>query len=389
VNRPSPRTAARFILDNSLLLLAGTVAAVLWANVDVGSYDHFTHPLHFIVNDVGMVFFFALAAKEVFEATLPGGALASPRHAFSPLAAAVGGMALPALIYLGLTFASGPEHLARGWAIPCATDIAFSAMVARIVFPARHPAIPFLLLLAIADDALGLIILAVFYPSGALSFRSLAVLMVAALFCAFWLRRRRVQSFWAYVLGPGVLSWAALYTGGFHPALALVPIVPFMPHSRRDLGVFAEREEYQPDTLNKFEHSWSTPVQFVLLLFGFANAGVPFAEIGAGTYYVLAGLLLGKPLGILAFSGLARLAGGHLPPGLRASDLLVLGIVAAIGFTVSLFFATAAFPAGAALAETKMGALLSFIAAPIALAISRALRVRGLTAQDPRRPVQP
>jgi NhaA family Na+:H+ antiporter len=389
VNRPSPRTAARFILDNSLLLLAGTVAAVLWANVDVGSYDHFTHPLHFIVNDVGMVFFFALAAKEVFEATLPGGALASPRHAFSPLAAAVGGMALPALIYLGLTFASGPEHLARGWAIPCATDIAFSAMVARIVFPARHPAIPFLLLLAIADDALGLIILAVFYPSGALSFRSLAVLMVAALFCAFWLRRRRVQSFWAYVLGPGVLSWAALYTGGFHPALALVPIVPFMPHSRRDLGVFAEREEYQPDTVYKFEHSWSTPVQFVLLLFGFANAGVPFAEIGAGTYYVLAGLLLGKPLGILAFSGLARLAGGHLPPGLRASDLLVLGIVAAIGFTVSLFFATAAFPAGAALAETKMGALLSFIAAPIALAISRALRVRGLTAQDPRRPVQP
>ena len=88
---------ARFILDNSLLLLAGTVIAVAWANVDVASYDRVTHPLHFWVNDVGMVFFFALAAKEVFEATLPGGSLSAPRQALLPLAAAVGGMAAPAV----------------------------------------------------------------------------------------------------------------------------------------------------------------------------------------------------------------------------------------------------------------------------------------------------
>src|ERR671924_1488635 len=92
----------RFVLDNSLLLLAGTAAAVLWANVNWESYDAIAHPLHFWVNDVGMVFFFALAAKEVFEATLPGGPLASPRHALSPLAAAVGGMVAPALIYVVL-----------------------------------------------------------------------------------------------------------------------------------------------------------------------------------------------------------------------------------------------------------------------------------------------
>jgi hypothetical protein len=131
---------ARFVLNNSLLLLAGTAFAVLWANVHLGSYVRAAHPLHFVVNDIGMVFFFALAAKEVFEATRPGGALASPRRAFSPLAAAVGGMALPALIYLALIWWRGPAELARGWAIPCATDIAFSAMVARIVFPAGHPA---------------------------------------------------------------------------------------------------------------------------------------------------------------------------------------------------------------------------------------------------------
>jgi NhaA family Na+:H+ antiporter len=369
--------AAQFIFDNSLLLLLGTAAAVVWANLDIAGYERVAHPLHFAVNDVGMVFFFALAAKEVFEATLPGGPLASPRRALSPLAAAVGGMAAPALIYVALASTLGPAELVRGWAIPCATDIAFSAMVARIIFPAAHPAIPFLLLLAIADDALGLIVLAVFYPSGPLSLPSSAVLMTAAVLAALWLNRRQTLSFWPYVIGPGALSWAALYFGGFHPALALVPVVPFMPHGPRDLGLFDPREAYRPDTLNRFEHWWAIPVQFVLLLFGFANAGVPFEQIGAGTYYVLAGLLLGKPVGILLFSGAARLVGGSLPPGLRRADLLVVGVVASIGFTVSLFFATAAFPAGAALAETKMGALLSFMAAPLAFVVARAVRLRG------------
>ena len=184
------------------------------------------------------------------------------------------------------------------------------------------------------------------------------------------------MSFWPYVLGPGALSWAALYWGGFHPALALVPVIPFMPHSARDLGLFAPEEEAQADTLSRFEHWWARPVQIVLLLFGLANAGVPFEQIGNGTYYVLAALLLGKPLGIIAFSYGARLAGGRLPEGLTLSEMVVVGIAAAIGFTVALFFATAAFPAGPLLAETKMGALLSFAAAPAALMGSRLLRRR-------------
>jgi NhaA family Na+:H+ antiporter len=307
---------------------------------------------------------------------LPGGALASPRQAMSPLVAAAGGMAAPAAIYLALASTIGPDSLIRGWAIPTATDIAFSAMTARLIFPAGHPAIPFLLLLAIADDALGLIILAVFYPSGAISLAALTLLMAAACAVALGLRRWRVQSFWPYALGAGSLSWAALYLGGFHPALALVPIVPFMPHARTDRGLFEPAEEFQPDTLSRFEHWWKTPVQVVLLLFGFANAGVPFAQSGPGTYYVLAALLLGKPIGIVLATLAARLAGARLPSGVRGRDLLVLGMAASIGFTVSLFFATAAFPEGAALAETKMGALLSFVAAPLVLVTSWALGVR-------------
>jgi NhaA family Na+:H+ antiporter len=368
--------AIAFVLDHSLLLLAGTAAAVVWANLDVDSYDAVAHPLHFWVNDIGMVFFFALAAKEVFEATLPGGPLASPRRALSPLAAAVGGMIAPAVIYASLAWARGPAELLRGWAIPCATDIAFSVMIARLIFPAAHPAIPFLLLLAIADDALGLLILAVFYPTGDLSLVALIGLMSVAILTAVWLRRRRIRSFWPYVLGPGSLSWAALYLGGFHPALALVPVVPFMPHSPRDLGLFDPREDERPDTLNRFEHWWAKPVQVVLLLFGLANAGVPFGQTGPGTYYVLAGLLVGKPLGILLFSNAARLTGASLPRGVGTKQLVVIGVVASIGFTVSLFFATAAFPNGPALAETKMGALLSFVAAPLAIVLAKALSLQ-------------
>jgi NhaA family Na+:H+ antiporter len=241
-----------------------------------------------------------------------------------------------------------------------------------------------LLLLAIADDALGLIVLAVFYPSGSLSPLAFAGLMATAVVSASWLRSRRTRSFWPFVLGPGALSWASLYLGGFHPALALVPVVPFMPHHAVDLGLFDPREDHRTDTLNRFGHWWATPVQLVLLLFGFANAGVPFEQMGPGTYYVLAGLLFGKPIGILLFSYAARLAGASLPPGIRFGDLLVVGVAASIGFTVSLFFSTAAFPGGTALAETKMGALLSFVAAPLALLASRVVRPRAFVPRDVR-----
>ena len=365
----------RAVLDNSLLLLAGSAAALVWANIDPAGYERIARPLHFWVNDVGMVFFFALAAKEVFEATLPGGALSSIRRAVVPLAAAGGGMAVPALIYAGLVWAFGPANLMRGWAIPCATDIAFSAMVARVIFPAGHPAVPFLLLLAIADDAAGLFLLAAFYPSSAIAPLPFALLVAAALASAAWLRRR-TNSFWPFLFGPGLLSWAGLYLGGVHPALALVPVIPFMPHSARYIGLFEPREARQADTLNRFEHWWAVPVQFILLLFGFANAGVPFAEIGAGTSYVLAALLIGKPAGILLFCLIAGWLGARRPPELNVAALMVLGIAASIGFTVSMFFATAAFAEGPALAQTKMGALLSFAAAPLAIVMSRLVRLR-------------
>jgi NhaA family Na+:H+ antiporter len=363
------------IKENSLGLLIGAGAGLVWANTAHDSYEALAHRLHFIVNDVGMVFFFALAAKEIVEATLPGGALASPKRAAVPVLAAVGGMAGPAVIYVLLASWAGLPELYRGWAIPCATDIAFSYLVARWIFGAKHPAIPFLLLLAIADDAMGLVILALFYPTGTVRPVEFLMLVTLAMAFAYALHLRRVRNHWAYVLGSGILSWVALFRGGLHPALALVPIVPFIPRERVDLGILAEAERRATDPLNQFEHWWHTPVQVILFFFGLVNAGVLLSEVGAGTYIVAVALLVGKPIGILSFaygSELARL--GELR-GVTVRDMLVVGFAAAIGFTVALFFATAAFPDGALLAQTKMGALLSFFSAFVAVGAAWVLGV--------------
>jgi len=301
-----------------------------------------------------------------------------------PLLAAAAGMIAPAGLYWAGAVASGHPELARGWAIPCATDIAFSYLVARLIFPERHPAIPFLLLLAVADDALGLLVLALFYPAGAVSPLLFALFMVPAVAIAWGLRRRRVRSFWPYIVVAGSCSWAGLYLGGLHPALALVPIVPFMLHEIEYHDLFDEACHHAADTLNRFHAWWRVPVQVILLLFGLANAGVPLSGVGPATWLVAMALIVGKPAGIVLTTVLAERAGLTRPAGLSYRDVLVIGMTAGIGFTVALFFATAAFPPGAALDAAKMGALLSFLAAPLAVALAR---IGGSTSTN-RRPAQ-
>lgn len=379
------RRFTAFVVDNSLLLPIGAVFALLWANLGPSSYGVLAHSLHFPVNEVGMAFFFGLATKEIVEATLPGGPLATLRRAGLPLIAAVGGMVVPALLYVALCLGMDAPRLTRGWAIPCATDIAFSYLVVRFILGARHPAIPFLLLLAIADDAIGLVVLAVAYPAAEFKLVELLLIGSTAMGLAWLIRRRNVKTFWTYVATAGVVAWVALYRSGLHPSLALVPIVPFMPHaarSERDLGL-ADPHEHHRNALSRFEQWWRAPVQWVLFFFGLANAGVPFGSVGKGTWAVLIALLLGKPIGILVFGGISAAAGMRKPAGVGWADITVTGLAAGIGFTVSLFFAAAAFPEGLQLDQTKMGALLSFGAAGLAAFAAFVLRVGRFRLKSP------
>ena len=382
--RPAPRRIAAFIVSNSVLLPVGALLALVWANVDADSYQAFASRLQFAVNDVGMTLFFALATKEIVEAATPGGALHPVSKALAPVIAAVGGMLMPAAIYLALVTATGEHDLSRGWAIPSATDIAFSFLVARWVFVRTHPAVPFLLLLAIADDAMGLVVLALFYPSTAVRPVDFAIVLAAAVAFCWMLRRRRVMVFWPYVVVGGSLAWVAFFRGGLHPALALVPIVPFLPHARVDAGLFEEPHRPGDDPLSRFERAARVPAEIILFLFGLANAGVPLTRVGAGTWIVSAALIIGKPLGI-SLAGLAAQRFGTSPPAISGRELIVVGCIAGIGFTVALFFCTAAFPVGDLLDQTKIGALLSFAAAVVATVAARVLRVGRFAAVVPRR----
>lgn len=422
-----------FVTNYSILLIAGAIIALIWANLDPHSYHAVVeYPIwfndwvgadakywtkaygheygydkdsvetlkvlsfHYLVNDVLMAFFFAIAAKEVWEAVILKNGSLRGKKAATPLVATAGGMFGPIAVYLGLALFLGSDTynaVANGWAVPVATDIAFAYLVGRLVFGAGHPAVRFLLLLAIADDAAGLVILAIFYPSGDLAPEWLLLSVVAAVgvFVLFnWLPRfldrgnqsrskstwvRQKLGFWPYLIA-GALSWYGFQESGLHPALGLLPVVPTLPHADRAFGIFSEAEQYLTDLLNHCEHILKHPVEIILFFFGLLNAGVEFSSIGSPTWLVLAGLVIGKPLGILLFGWLA--AGPMklgLPAGMKTSDLFVVGCVAAIGFTVSLFVASVAFESGPVQDAAKMGALFSFVAALISLVAGKMLKV--------------
>lgn len=372
----------KFLTANSICLILGTIASLIWANYDHEQYEHFVHQevlgqtLHFWITDVCMSMFFMLAAKEIWESFLPGGSLSSIRKAATPLLATAGGMAFPAGIYALCCIAFNRPEAMRGWAIPCATDIAFSYMVAKYVFGARHVAIPFLLLIAVADDAGGLVVLAVFYPQHELHLLAFFCLVSTAVGLGLALHRMRVHTSWAYLV-PGAISWFAFYIGGLHPALGLVPIVATIPHAKRDRGLFEETEEFRHTALDQLEHIWKRPVEVILGLFALVNAGVQLSSISESTFFVLSALLIGKPLGIVVCTLFAvtvlRL---QMPDGMQYRDLVVLGMAAGIGFTVSLFVAVTAFPQGGpALDGAKMGALFSFSGGVLTILLARALGI--------------
>ncbi len=381
-------------------LLVGTFLALVWANLDYESYHAlvdgtiFTSAilnhapgnkisLHFLVNDIFMVLFFGIAMKEVSESFLPGGALSSVKKAAMPAIATAGGVFGPIAAFFLLHMAMGPEPGFMGaWAIPTATDIAYCWLFAGLIFGRAHPAVTFLLVLAVLDDLVGMLIIAVFYtPEVHLQWLGLVVL--AIIVCEIF-RRMGVKSFWPYILVGAPLAWFGLHNTGVHAALALVPVIPFMPHAERDAGLFTDDGDHG-DTMNNFEHFFKPIVDVGLFFFGFANAGVILsgdAFMGKATWIILLSLLVGKTVGITLFSWVANKMGLDFPEHMSLKHVIVVGSVAGIGFTVALFVTTVALGSGKIPQEVggmlKLGALLSFSAGAIGIVLAKIFKIEKI-----------
>lgn len=415
---------------SGIALLVAAAVALAWANSPWHSaYDSLWHtpvevrigdwlvaqPLHYWINEGLMTIFFLVVGLEI-RREMHEGALSSPRLAALPLAAALGGVIVPAALYFVINVDPITRH---GWAVPTATDIAFAVGVLTLL-GRRVPGSlrVFLLALAIVDDVAAILIIALVYSSGIDLLGIYAALGGILLVLAF--QRMGVQSAWAYVL-PGAVVWSGMLYAGLHPTLGGVVLGLMTPVTapRRE-GVLAEaahaidelgeRTHDSPGDLKALVppvqrlervnrdllppvvrvemrlHAW---VAFgVMPLFALANAGVNVGGIswdvsGAPAVFVgvVLGLVLGKPCGVLAASFLAvKLGLCALPPGVDWRGIALAGALAGIGFTMAIFIANLAFDSAALLTTAKLGVLVasglaSILGLVAGLLLSRSRRV--------------
>ena len=399
---PQVRRLVNKLQEFSIPLIIGVIAGLAVANIDNHFYEELVdYPVfgegvrifgrevdaHFIINEIFMVFFFGIAAKEITQSLLPGGPLNPIPKAINPLMGTLGGVLGPAGLYLLLTlvFYGGTDNfsvVANGWGIPTATDIALAWLVARIVFGNGHPAVNFLLLLAVADDAIGLGIIAVFYPDPEHPVQPAWLLLtLGGMLTAYGLRRAHVGFWPVYVLIAGGMSWVGLFKSSIEPALTLVVIVPFLPGPQLGAGhnssaPAAQLQGHHISPLDQFEHQLKLFVDIGLFFFAFANAGVAFGSINSVTLIVLVSLIGGKVIGITSFAWVAANFGFPLPTGMQVKHLVVASIVAGLGLTVALFVAGKAFSGPPFQDPAKMGAVLSAGAGVLALAVGHILKVK-------------
>jgi NhaA family Na+:H+ antiporter len=359
---------------SGIVLLVATVTALVWANspfahgyhalwetpvaVGVGRYS-FDRSLHFWINDGLMTVFFLVAGIEI-RREIHDGALSDVRQAVLPLAAATGGVAVPALIYYAVNRQSGDVS---GWAVPTATDIAFAVGVLALL----GRSIPgnvriFLLTLAIVDDIIAVLVIAFCYSSG-LHYTGFAI-ATAGIVIVIVMQRLGIDLAPAYVI-PGAVIWFGLLAGGAHPTLAgvvlglLTPVVP-MRRLRAE-----QREALSPALRVEWAlHPW---VAYAIVpLFALVNAGVSFTKLDVGTGpapWILTGIVLalvaGKPLGVFGVSWLlVRLGLCRLPNGVSWQGIGLAALLAGIGFTMSIFVAMLAFPDEAMVDVARFGVLL-------------------------------
>ena len=385
------------------LLLLATLVALVWANspwkeayasvwstdfaLTLGRYS-FEMDLHHWINDGLMTIFFFVVGMEIKrEAT--SGHLASRQQLMLPLISALGGMIVPALTYLIIAGGEAP----KGWGVPMATDIALatgllSIMARKVPTGARV----FLLGLAVVDDIGAIVVIALFYSSGVsgwvLVIDLIAVLMVVVF------QRLNVQYVPVYIVC-GVTAWFALYQAGVHPTLAgvatglLTPLTPlnfsgFVRGKESDTGEVTATEE-QVTVLEWFEHylaPWAS--FFIVPVFALANAGIEISTTSIDdalsskvAWGIMAGLFLGKPIGVILATKIAtKTKIATMPKGAGGMTLWGLGHAAGIGFTVALFVSELAFDNEQHQADAKMAilfaSLISAVVALVVLAVSKA-----------------
>jgi len=401
---------------SGIVLLTAAALALIWANspasdsyhalwhtpvsISVGSYS-ISHSLHFWINDGLMTVFFLVVGVEI-RREIHQGALASIRLASLPLAAALGGVTVPAIIYACLN--ADPVHV-KGWAVPTATDIAFAVGVLALLGRAIPSNVRVLLLaLAIIDDIVAVLIIAAFYGAG-LYYTGLLI-AAAGVLMVLGLQRMGISNAFAYV-APGIVLWVGLLQTGAHPTLAgvvlglMTPVLPRRGRERPidsvvqvvgDLRKHAETATPQPDAvaprlrhLKRAQRELMPPVSRVqnalhpwvafgvMPLFALANAGVTLGGVNLdldGSQSVLLGvflaLVIGKPIGVIAASALVvRLGWCRLPPEVTWPGVCVVGLLAGIGFTMSIFIANLAFANENLLNAAKLGVLLASVVAAV------------------------
>lgn len=399
---------------SGIVLLIAAAAALIWANSPyASSYTHLWHlplsfgigdfvisnSLHFWINDALMTVFFLVVGMEI-RREIHEGALANLKLAALPMIAAFGGVLVPALLYLAFNNAEGVR---QGWAVPTATDIAFAVGVLALLGRSVPSSVRvFLLALAIIDDIVAVLIIALFYsggldPTGFL-IAGVGILLVLGLQ---WIG---VGSAYAYLF-PGALLWFGLLKTGAHPTLAgvvlglMTPVRPVrvmeapLQLATQAINEFAAREqatngqgaelvepvkqlrhaqrELLPPVLRvqMALHPWVA--YLVMPLFALANAGVSVDGVnlsGGASLSVMSGvalaLVLGKPVGVLCSSWLmVRLGWCSLPPGMSWPWMALIGCLAGIGFTMSIFIANLAFIQAELLSAAKLGVLVASVIA--------------------------
>jgi NhaA family Na+:H+ antiporter len=355
-----------------ILLIVCVLASLLIANFPSGPWFtklletplggsvgaiHLTYPLLTWINDGLMAIFFLLVGLEI-KRELVEGELSSPAQAALPVFAALGGMAVPALIF---ALFNNNTPTANGWGIPMATDIAFAIAILAMLGDKVPASIKiFLTALAIVDDLGAILVIAIFYSS---SMHLGYLISAAAVFGVLIIMNRlKVMNLWFYLV-PGVILWYLIHHSGIHATVAGVLTALAIPTT----------PDETESPLEKLEHFLTRPVNFIIMpIFALANTNINFqsdfteavfSNMGIG---ILLGLIIGKPLGIYFMSWISVKVGlGALPEGTRWSQIAAVGVLGGIGFTMSVFMAMLSYKDPLIQSQAKLVILLASVIAGV------------------------